>query len=119
MGHQLPALVVLVVVLFCRHERVRVLVARQPDCHISKTWVVADAYWTSAEARVFLCHPLLCKGVGRVLPFHYLGGRVESMIPVLGFVPCRLGLWDGVVMWEEEDDCLDHPVGPHCLLLAW
>ena len=117
MGHQLPVLVVLVVVLFCRHERVRVLVARQPDCHISKTWVVADAYWTSAEARVFLCHPLFCKGVGRILPFLYLGGRVERILPFLhlGFVPCRLGLWDGVVTREEADP-RDRPVGPHCPL---
>ncbi len=55
----------------------------------------------------------------RMLPFPYLGRKVVHMHPVLGFVPYRLGLWDGVVMWEAEDDCLDHPVGPHCLLLAW
>ncbi len=53
----------------------------------------------------------------RMLPFPYLGRRVVHTNPVLGFVPCRLGLWDGVVMWEE-DDRLDRPVGPHCLLPA-
>ncbi len=130
MDHQLPVLVVLVVILFCRLERVRVLVARQPDCHISKICVAADAYWTSAEARVFLYHPLLSKGMGRILPFPYLGRRVDRMfpfpylgrrvkrmLPVLGFVPCRLGLWNGVVIWEEADR-RDRPVGPHCLLPA-
>ena len=118
MGHQLPALMearALAVVSFCRHERVRVLVVRRPDYRISKTCVVADAYWTSAEAHVFLYHPLFCKGVGRILLFLYFGRRVERMSPVLGFVPCRLGLWDGVVTWEEDDHC-DRPVGPHCLL---
>ncbi len=83
---------------------------------------MADVYWTSAEDRVSLC-PFLCMKVGCIRrdhmpPFPYLGGRVVHAYPVLGFVPSRLGLWDGVVMWEEED-CLDHPVGPHCQLLAW
>ena len=53
----------------------------------------------------------------RMPPLPYLGGRVVHANPVLGFVPGRLGLWDGVVMWEEGD-CLDHPVGPHRQVLA-
>jgi hypothetical protein len=53
--------------------------------------------------------------VGRILPFLHLGGRVERMIPVLGFVPCRLRLWDGVVT-REEADRRDRPVDPHCQL---
>ena len=77
---------------------------------------MADVYWTSAEVRVSLCHPFPCMRVGsirsdRMPPLPYLGGRVVHANPVLGFVPGRLGLWDGVVMWEEGD-CLDHPVGP-------
>ena len=110
----------LAVVSFCRHERVQVLVARQLGCHTARTLLAADFYWTSAEVRVSLCHPFLCMRVGGILPdrtrpFLYLGRRVVHMHPVLGFVPCRLGLWDGVVMREGDDD-LDHPVGPHCLL---
>ncbi len=76
---------------------------------------MADVCWTSAEARVSLCHSFLCMRVKSILPFLHLGGRVDRMIPVLGFVPARLGLWDGVVMWEE-DDRRDRPVGPHYLL---
>ena len=131
MGHRLLALVeakVLAVVPFCRHELVRVLVARQPGCHTLRILSVADVYWTSAEDRVSLCHPFLCMRVGcilpflhhggrveRILPFLHLGGRVERMIPVLGFVPGRLGLWDGVVT-RKEADRRDRPVGPHCQL---
>ncbi len=82
--------------------------------------MAADFYWTSAEVHVSLRHPFLCMRVGgirpdRTPPFLYLGRKVVRVYSALGFVPCRLGLWDGVVM-REEDDGLDHPVGPHCLL---
>ncbi len=120
MGLQFLALVgamVSVGVPFCHHERVRVLVARQPGCRISKTWVVADACWLSAEARVSLCNPFLCKRVRRILLFLHLGGRVERILPVPGSVACKLGLWGGVVTWEEVDH-RDRPVGPHCQLLV-
>jgi hypothetical protein len=119
-GHRLLALFearALVVVPFCRHELVRALVARQPGCHISKTWVVADACWPSAEARVSLCNPFLCKRLERILPFLHLGGRVKRILPVPGSVACKLGLWDGVVTREEVDH-RDRPVGPHCQLLV-
>ncbi len=62
MGHRLLALVearALVVVPFCHHELVLVLVARQPGCHISKTLVVADACWPSAEDHVSLLFPFV------------------------------------------------------------
>ena len=100
-----------------------VLVARQPGCRIWRTSSVADVYLTSAEDRVSLCPPFLGMKVGRNLrdrmpPFPDLVGRVVHANYVLGFVPSRLGPWDGVVMWEEGD-CFDHPVGPHCQLLAW
>ncbi len=120
MGHRLLALfgaMVSVGVPFCYHELVRVLVARQPGCRISKTWVVVDACWPSAEARVSLCNPFLCKWVGRILSFLHLGGRVERILPVPGSVACKLGLWDRVVTREEVDH-RDRPVGPHCQSLV-
>ncbi len=118
MGHRLLALMeayALVVVPFCYHELVLVLVVRQPGCHISKTWVVADACWPSAEDRVSLCNPCLCKRVERILPFLHVGGRMERILLFVGFVPYRLGLWDGVVT-REEVNRRDRPVGSHCQL---
>ncbi len=111
MGLRFLALVgamVSVGVPFCHHERVRVLVARQPGCRISKTWAVADACWPSA--RVSLCTPFLCRRVRRIRPFPHLDGRVELVLPVPVSVECKLGLWGGVVIREEVDH-RDRPVG--------
>ena len=103
MGYQLLALMearALAVVSLCRHERFRLLVARQLGCHTLRTLSVADVYWTSAEVRVSLFHPFLCMRMGSILPllhlgggvecippFLHFGGRSERIIPVLGFVP--------------------------------
>ncbi len=91
---------------------------------------MADACWPSVEAHVSLCTPYLYKSVGRILPFLYLGGRVVRILPFLrlggrmelvyrfpGSVACKLGLWGGVVKWEEVHHH-DHSVDPHCRLLV-
>ncbi len=95
MGHSSLALVEARVISFC-HELSRARVAMRRDCRAWKACTVADVGWTSAQrlaSLLSLC-PFLWKRERGIVPFLYLGGRVERNLPFPRSVAYIHGLWD-------------------------